>query len=382
MNIKIWSSRLLICVFLLAGISSLYSCHVVRFFVYNFADIRDYKKFHKDDIKKEGAAFIFSPKAANDSVKVPREVSVKKKKYDFKSFLKKTKSVAFVVIRNDTVLYQDYEHGYTEASIVPSFSMAKSFVSLLLGIAIDEGAVHSVNDKILTYLPELKAPGFERVTIKDLLNMESGIKYNEGYFNPFGDVAKYYYGTNIKKYVKQLKIAHAPEQGFEYKSVNTQLLGMIIEQAVHKSLADYMEEKVWRYIGAEYDASWSIDSKKDKEIKAFCCFNARPKDFAKLGRLYLNKGKWNGRQIVSEDWVNQSLNTEDKKDNFYSYQWWHTRDLNKDNKAVPANDFFADGFLGQYVYVYPEKHIIIVRLGKKEGFSGWPTLMKMIARAN
>ena len=290
--------------------------------------------------------------------------------------------MAFIIIRNDTVLYQKYGQGYTESSIVPSFSMAKSFVSLLLGIAIDEGTIKDVHEPITKYLPELTKPGFEKITIEDLLDMHSGIKFNEGYLNPFGDVAKYYYGTNLKKYVAHLGIEKAPDSAFKYLSVNSQLLAMIVERAVHKPLPDYMEEKVWRYIGAEYDASWSIDSRKDSEVKAFCCFNAKARDFAKIGRLYLHGGNWNGRQIVSENWVKRSLSVEGKKNKFYSYQWWHTLDINKDNKAVPANDFFADGLLGQFIYVYPEKNIIIVRLGKKEGMHGWPTVMKAIARAN
>ena len=373
-------AQLYICLFI--GISIFYSCHVARFFVYNFADIRDYKKFPKVDIKKQGQPFLFSVHDSKDSVKIPLTVNVKKKQYDFNGFLKKTKSVAFMIIRNDTVLYQYYGQGYTESSIVPSFSMAKSFVSLLVGIAIDEGAIKDVHEPITKYLPELTRPGFEKITIEDLLNMRSGIKFNEGYLNPFGDVAKYYYGLNLKKYIRQLKIEDEPDSNFKYKSVNTQLLGMIVERAVHRSLADYMEEKVWRYIGAEYDASWSIDSRKDSEVKAFCCFNARTRDFAKIGRLYLNNGNWNGRQIVSENWVKRSLDLKGKKNKFYSYQWWHTLDLNNDNTVTPANDFFADGLLGQFIYVYPEKNIIIVRLGKKDGIRQWPALMKAIARVN
>ena len=371
-----------LCLFLIAGICLFSSCHVGRFFIYNFADIRDYKKFPKIDVKKQDKPFLFQAKDEQDSVKTPKSISVKKRQYDFEGFLHKTKSVAFLVIRNDSLLYQYYGEGYTESSIVPSFSMAKSFVSMLLGIAIDEGAIKDVHEPITRYLPELTNPGLEKVTIEDLLNMRSGISFNESYFNPFGDVAKYYYGLNLKKYVTKLGVESAPDQGFKYKSVNTQLLCMIVERAVHKSLAEYMEDKVWRYIGAEYDASWSIDSKKDREIKGFCCFNARARDFAKIGRLYLNNGKWNGRQIVSEKWVKQSIDARNRNGGFYSYQWWHTLDQDASGRRTISGDYFADGLLGQYIYVYPQKNIIIVRLGKKEGVDIWPTLMKQIARAN
>lgn len=352
------------------------SCHVVRFFVWNFADIKDYKKFSKIDMPKGGAEFKFANVGKDTKVILPKEVTIKKKKYDFKSYLKKSKTVAFLVIRNDSVLNEEYLGGYSKESIVASFSMAKSFTSMLMGIAIEEGAIKNVNEPITKYLPELTKPGFEKITIEHLLNMRSGIRFDEGYFNPFGDVAKYYYGVNISKYIKQLKIKDEPDTKFEYISLNTQLLGMIIERAVHKSLADYMEEKIWKNIGTEYDASWSIDSKRDKEVKAFCCFNARPIDFAKLGRLYLNKGNWNGKQIVPKQWVEKSIDIKSSKnDGIYTYQWWHTW-------QGKGADFFAEGLLGQFVYVYPSKNIIIVRLGKKEGKGDWPYLMKAIAEAN
>ena len=198
----------------LFGMSVVCSCHVARFFIYNFADIRDYKKFPKVDINKQGKPFLFSNKDERDSVKLPSRITVKKTEYSFRPFLDKTKTVAFIVIRNDTVLYQYYGQGYKESSIVPSFSMAKSFVSMLLGIAIEEGAIKDVHEPITKYLPELNTPGFEKITIEDLLNMRSGIRFNEGYLNPFGDVAKYYYGVNLSKYIKQLKIETGPDQAF------------------------------------------------------------------------------------------------------------------------------------------------------------------------
>ena len=240
---------------LLFGTSLFCSCHVARFFIYNFADIRDYKKFPKIDIDKQGQPFLFTTKDEHDSVKLPSKVTIKKKEYGFGQYLDKTKTVAFLVIRNDTMLYQYYGQGYQESSIVPSFSMAKSFVSILLGIAIDEGAIKDVHEPITKYLPELRGPGFYKITIEDLLNMRSGIRFNEGYLNPFGDVAKYYYGVNLSKYITKLKIETAPDEAFKYKSVNSQLLAMIVERAVHKPLAAYMEDKVWRHLGAEYDAS-------------------------------------------------------------------------------------------------------------------------------
>jgi CubicO group peptidase (beta-lactamase class C family) len=358
---------------LLAGLSS---CHVVRFFVWNFADIHDNRKFAKTVMHKAEPVFRFAEAGGEGACKLPHDVTVSGHTYLFDDYLKKTKTVAFIVIRNDSVMYKKYLYGYSDASEVPSFSMAKSFTSMLVGVAIGEGKIGSVHDPINKYLTELTAPGFEKITIEHLLDMRSGLRSNEGYVNPFGDLAKFYYGTNLRKYIKQIRINGAPGEQFEYKSVNAQLLGMIVERATGKQLARYMEEKIWQYIGAEYDASWSVDSKRNDEPKAFCCFNAHALDFAKLGRLYLEHGNWNGRQLVPEKWVQQSVSTAGNKNgNLYSYQWWH-------NRAIPGMDFFAQGLLGQFVYVYPSKHMIIVRLGKTDKLNAWPHLFREVAEKN
>jgi len=358
------------------------SCHVVRFFVWNFADIHDYKKFPKNSISKPVNPFLFKEANGNTALQIPKEITIKGEKYSFDEMLKKTKTVAFLIIRNDSMLYEKYLYNYDKSSVVPSFSSAKSFVSALAGIAIDEGYIKDVNEPITNYLPELDKNKFGNITIEDVLDMQSGIKYNEGYYNPFGDVAKYYYGTNIKKYIKKLKIKEAPGKTFEYISVNTELLGLIIEHATGKHLYQYLEEKIWKNTGMEYDASWSIDSRKNQTEKAFCCINARARDFAKFGRLYLHNGNWNGKQIISEKWVKQSTQFATEKNGYiYSYQWWHNP------KYTPigieaGNDFYAHGLLGQYIYVYPSKNIIIVRLGKKEGNIYWAGLFKAIAEKN
>ncbi len=364
--------RLVFMLVLLAGLS-FSSCHVGRFFVWNFSDIRDNRKFKQIAFKKAAPPFLFFSRDTATHVRLPKKITVKKKEYTFEELLEKTKTVAFLVIRNDSLLYERYLNGYKRSTPVASFSIAKSFTSMLVGIAVSEGAINSVQDPVTKYVPELQHAGFDRVTIEHLLNMHSGIKSSESYFNPFGGVAKLYYGRNLKKYMKHLKLEGEPGGGFSYKSVNTQLLGLIVERATHKLLADYMQEKIWQSIGAEYDAGWSIDSRKHQETKAFCCFNACATDFAKMGRLYLKNGNWNGKQLVPESWVKESLSTVgDKNGGIYSYQWWHNK----------SDDFFAQGHLGQYIYVYPKKNIIIVRLGKKYGMDPWPALMRGIADAN
>lgn len=388
------------------------SCYFGRSIIWNVADIHDYKKFASVSIPKSSRPFQFI-EGANSGFKLPPLLS---DSLMCKS-LDRSKTVAFLVIRNDSILYEYYADGYSANSIVPSFSVAKSFISLLTGIAIDEGYIKSWDEPITNYITELDENEFGKIKIKDLLDMRSGILFNEGYLDPFSDAAKYYYGLNLKKFMTKLKIMRDPDEHFDYRSVNTQLLAWVIEKATRVPVEEYFRKKVWEPLGMEYDASWSIDSKKSKTIKAFCCLNARARDLAKLGRLYLNNGNWNGKQIVSEQWVECTTEPELKNNLLYSYGWWHNYDLyymqgdskkalsyrisNRLFTAGPKNtsrwlskswlknikifaestgDFYAEGLLGQFVYVNPSKNLIIVRLGKKNGFFEWPRALLNIAK--
>ena len=354
------------------GMLSLKSCKITRFVVYNFADIKDYKIFPKREIETDSLQFRF-PEAT--SPKAPKEVKLSENdSTSFENFLSKNKTVAFLIIHNDSIQYEHYFHKYDAASIVPSFSMAKSIVSILTGIAIDEGKIKSVEEPVTNYVPELKGKGFDKEKIKNLLQMTSGIKFNESYVNPFGDAATYYYGRNLRKQLYKMKLEEDPGTEFKYISGATQLLGLVLKRALKdETLSDYLEEKLWQPLGMEFDASWSLDKKKNGIEKAFCCINARARDFAKIGRLYLHQGNWNGHQIVSESWVNTStkVDTTEGAAWNYQYQWW---------LPTKEGDFMADGLLGQYIYVNPDKNLVIVRLGKKEGDVNWPQLFVNLAQ--
>ncbi|WP_264790121.1 serine hydrolase domain-containing protein [Aureispira anguillae] len=291
----------------------------------------------------------------------------------FDQFLEQNKTVAFLIIQNDTIQYERYFKNYDKASIVPSFSMAKSITSILIGCAIEDGKIGSVNDPIINYIPELKKNGFENVTIKHLLQMTAGLKFNEGYTTPFGHAATFYYGLNLRRAIAKLKLKQEPGKSFDYVSGCTQLLGLVLERALEKkSITAYLQEKIWTPLNMEYNASWSLDKKKNGLEKTFCCINARARDFAKIGRLYLHKGNWNGNQIVSETWVNQSTQLDQTEGSawFYQYQWW---------LPTKNGDFMAQGILGQYIYVNPSKNLIIVRLGKAHGSVNWGNLFPSLA---
>lgn len=349
------------------------SCKVGRFIIYNVSDIRDYKKFPDRKLKKPATPFYFT-KA--DSVKAPKSITIDKKgAIPFDKYLEKHKTVAFIIIRNDSIEYEKYFNGYTQANIVPSFSMAKSITSLLIGCAIEDGLIRSVQDPVTDYIPEMKQHGFDKVTIENLLQMASGLKFNEGYYNPFGQVASFYYGKTLRKSTERLKLAYQPGTKFEYKSGNTEILGLILERALKtKTITEYLEEKLWQPLGMQYDASWSIDKKENGLEKTFCCVNATAIDFAKIGSLMLHKGKWNGKQLVPAQWITQSTKTDTANGSawFYQYQWW---------LPTRNGDYYADGHLGQYIYVNPAKHLVMVRLGKNTGGINWPQLFVSLAEA-
>lgn len=307
-----------------------------------------------------------------------------------------TKTYAFLVIRNDSILYEKYFDHLTINKQLPSFSVAKSFISTLIGIAFESGKIRDLHEPITDYLPDLanRDNRFKNISIQNLLDMRSGVNSNENYASPFSDVLKLGFAKNIKSKTLQVKYGKKPGD-FEYRSVNTQLLAMILENATGEKVQDYLIEKLWMPLGMEYPASWNIDDAKHNTVRAFCCLNAAARDFAKFGRLFLQKGKWNGHQIISDSWINQSTN----KDTFnvyggYKNQWWSRKSVDvftdstaaiafakgeigisktigfetqkgTRNFAVQYRDgaFHAEGLLEQFVYINPIKNIVIVRLG-------------------
>jgi len=350
------------------------SCKVYRFFVRNFAEIDDYKFFPEHKIERSSQPFHFFY-----SEKLNAAGKIKVKGFDGKissldSILNASPTVAFLIIRRDTILYENYWDNYTDSTWVASFSMAKSFTAALIGIAIAEGKIKSVDEPITNYIPEMKDTAFHHVTIHHLLQMTSGIKFTERYYNPFSDAAKFYYGTNIRRFIKNMKVIYPPGTHWEYKSGNPQLLGLIIERATGKTVSEYLEEKIWKPMGAEWNASWSTDRKNNGIERTFCCLNATALDFAKFGRLYLNDGNWNGNQLVPAQWV-ADCTTPDTTNGgvkFYKYQWWLNQGI--------TGSYGCDGLLGQRIFVYPEKKIVIVRLGKGDRNQNYFKLFGEIVR--
>lgn len=291
-------------------------------------------------------------------------------------------TVALLVARRGQLVHERYFNGYAADSIATSFSMAKSVVSVLLGVAIEEGRIAGVDEPITRYLPELAAkdPRFARITLRHLLRMRSGIRFDEGYGSPFTEAGRFYLTADLKAEVGKLRIEGEPDRAYAYKSGDTQLIAMAIERATGEPLARYAERKLWQPMGAAYDASWSLDSAAKGQARAFCCLNARAVDYLRFGLMVMNGGEVEGRRIVSAEWLRRS--TEATADNIenagtprqasYAWQW----------RRRPGGLLYAQGLYGQILVIDPGTQTVALRLGQRVGDRHWPTWLEELLRAN
>ncbi|MFD2248496.1 serine hydrolase domain-containing protein [Pontibacter ruber] len=332
--------------------------YVYKALYHNFADIDDHLIFHQRKIKAPPVPTPWAISRHYNKLQLPSGLM---------QLHQELESVAFLVVHRDSILLEKYWDGYSEESLSNSFSMAKSIVSILIGVAIKEGKIKSVDQPVADFLPSFREGDKARITIRHLLWMSSGLNWDESYANPLSMTTEAYYGSNLKKVIDRLEAVEEPGKEFEYKSGDTQVLGFVLEAATGTTLAKYAEEKLWQPIGAVHNAEWSVDHPRGNE-KAYCCFFSNARDFARIGQLYLNEGVWQGDTIVDPDYVRASITPSgllDARDgkitDFYGYQWW----LLPNYKGQKI--FYARGILGQYIIVIPEKELVIVRLGKQRG---------------
>lgn len=276
-------------------------------------------------------------------------------------------TVAYVVIQDSALLFEEYWEDYSPESHSNSFSMAKSIVSLAVGCAIDDGAIKSVDQPVSDFFPAFEGYGGKPLTVRHLLTMSAGMDFEEAYTSPFSPTTQLYYGNDLGKIVFGMKEIAEPGVYFEYQSGVTQLLAFLVENATGETISSYVSRKFWTPMQAEENALWSLD-KKDGIEKAYCCFNSNARDFARFGQLVLNRGKWNGRQLIPEKYLEEAItpdNTLVRKDTGernkeYGFQFWN---LEYKGMKIP----YMRGILGQYVFIIPEKNAVVVRLGHKRG---------------
>ena len=318
----------------------------IYFTGHNTAFISDYEYFDNKEIKSANP----QPWALHRQYNNIDESDVLKVLNDER----KTKS--FLVIKNDSILFEKYYDGHKQTDISNSFSVAKSIVTSMMGKAIMEGKIKSLNQPVSDFFEEYKDGIASELTVGDLASMSSGMKWNEKYYSVINITSESYFTDDLRSVILRQEIENKPGQAFRYSSGDTQLLAMVIEKATGTSLSDYLSQKFWSPMGAETIALWQIDSKESGMEKAYCCIAATARDFARFGKLYIDKGKWGDTEILDPSFVELSLKPVFDDSPFYGYGWWL---YEYEGKKV----FTMNGHRGQFVISFPDENIIIVRQG-------------------
>ena len=275
-------------------------------------------------------------------------------------------SDGMIVLHKNEMVYENYWLGNNENKRHISWSVAKSFISALVGIAYEEGLIHSLDDPVTKYLNDFKETGYDGVTIKDILQMSSGVLFNEDYADYDSDINRFgravATGTSMRDFSKTLTREREPGTYMHYVSINTQVLGFLLQEVTNKSISQYLYDKIWNPLGMEDSAYFILDDVKDEF--ALGGLNATLRDYAKFGLLYLQNGRWSDNQIISKQWIEDSHSTDgihlvpgerETSSNpwGYGYQWWVP--------GFPDTDYTASGVYNQYIYIDPLTEIVIAK---------------------
>ena len=314
------------------------------------ASIDDYKFFDNVEIKKSDSLFEWPKHNLYNQIGSSKTLD---------SVHKKNETVAFLIIKNDSIIKEDYFLGYDENSMTNSFSMSKSIISFLFLKSIEEGTIPSLNSKLTDYFPTFNESNGSNVTLSDLSTMSSGLVWEENYKDLMGITAQAYVTKDLNKLMMGSKFSGISGDKFKYLSGNTQLLAMAIEKANNSTIQELTYRWLWNPMGAKNDALWMIDSKEKNMTKAYCCLSSNAKDFAKVGLVYKNFGKINEQKLIDSSFISMSIKPRFNSNPIYGYGLW----IGKQNNI----DFFSlRGHQGQYVIVIPKEDVIIVRLGKRK----------------
>ena len=345
----------------------------IRGLVYLHPDLKDHKWLHAHEIQAPEIPFRFHQSESNDlGTKIglndwsPAVVPIWR---TLDEMVKAHPNQALVIIRNDTVLYSHYANDDSKR-LHPSYSVAKSFTSALVGFAVQDGLIRSVDDLIADYLPEIcPDPRYNQLKIKHLLNHTSGIEHNltvDGLL---------YYGKNLTRANKYIEFKNRPGTNQAYMNMNVWILGQLLEKVTKAPLNEYLEAKLWIPLGMESNARWTAD--KGERIKPYCCLQATALDYAKFGRLFMNRGEWQGKQILNKEWVDWSISRDTTEGGTFGYHnCWYIG-------LKGYNDFMAIGLYKQHIYVHPDKNIIMVSMNdrphsKAQKALNWEDILRQI----
>ena len=279
-------------------------------------------------------------------------------------------SSALLVLHRGNLIWERYWQGFTPTSTSNSMSMAKTIMALLIGIAIEEGHIQSELEPVANYIPEWSGDKRNKITLQDLLYMQSGLRNWDNAENPASDLVQMYANSDADAVALRIPAVQSPKEAFDYNNANTQILGEVLERATKQRYADYLSTRLWQPLQAG-DANIWLDRPQGNP-KPFCCLFATPRDWAKIGQLFLDRGKVNGRQIVSSAWLDKMKQPSALQPK-YGYHVWlkaRTRDKSKiyersSSQAFLADTFYLDGASRQRVYIIPSRELVIVRIGEK-----------------
>lgn len=324
--------------------------------IYRLPKITDLDIFERDTIHKSDTTVLWAKS------KDYNQYALNKEDLDY---LQNMESISFLVIQNDSIIFEKYFNDWDNTKTSNIYSATKSIVSLLIGIAIDEGKIQSVDDPVCKYLPQYTDGYKKDVTIRHLLTMSASMDWDEAYSSLFSATTHAYYGNDLYDFITGLEITDQPGKQYTYKSGETQLLAFVLEAATGVTMSKYAEEKLWKPLHTENNAYWLLD-KKDGDEKAFCCFHTTTRDIARIGHLLLNKGMWHGKRIISQEYMEEATSPATYLKNqwgtgnltYYGFQIWI---INYLEQSIP----YMRGMLGQYIYALPKDNAIVVRLGHK-----------------
>jgi len=387
--------KILVSGLLLASFSPIASLTYLRRFVFwSPSGVEDWWRFPSRTIAAAEAPFHYpeDAEAAERLAPALREVTFLQdgaaRTVALDPLLAETGTTAFIVIKDGAVVRETYLNGHQRDSVCRTFSVSKSFTSALVGVALAEGRIHDLDDPMVRYLPELRGRGYDGITIRHLLLMAGGFRFSGGRF-PWKDSPLLYWHPDIRRLILDgPPLVAAPGERFGYSDYSSAVVGVILERVAGTSISRYFEDRLWKRLGAEYDAIWSLDHETTGLEATASGLNGRAIDLVKLGTLYLEGGAWAGAQVLPSAWVAASVtplpaelpghsDQEVRERVFYKFGWWgHTM-------GDGSTCFYAHGYRGQLIYVCPAKRLVLARFGREIGSVGasWPALLRAIAEA-
>ena len=274
------------------------------------------------------------------------------RKYTIEDYINTFQVAGLIVVKDDKILYENYHFGNDETTKWMSFSVTKSVTSMLIGVAIKDGFIKSVNDPISSYVTDLNQGNYSNVSIEEVLQMSSGIDWNEDYADANSDVniASGFNDTKLYSYLNKLEVSSKPGTKFNYNTAESNVIGGIVREATGQNLSTYLEQKIWQPFGMEFDAYWVLDSDYSQELGG-CCISATLRDYARIGVFSLKNGLLlDGTNTLPNDWMIQSTKPSSGF-SYYGYQWWLA--------GSGYKSYYADGIFGQFIWVDPDSRTVI-----------------------